>query len=172
MAKRGRPPKPPEQRLLEGNPGKRPVPEVQDDTDQSFGALRMPQRLTEDERAVWQGTLSCFPDWYFTRADAVLLTTYCRAVVRLEKSEKALHTSAAVEKKSNGSRCVNPHMTVINTTLAQVIQLSNMLGLSKATRKGILTPPPQGEVNNTSLGGEEPEFEDGLIALPVTAQSG
>lgn len=137
----------------------------------------MPTRLTEMERAVWQDTVASFPSWYFTTADKMLLVAYCRAVVRLEKSEKALQKTAAVEKKANGSPCVNPHISIINMALAQVVQLSEKLCLTKATRRGIPPPSPgndrpSGGETPGALDGDGPEFPAGLIAPPLNGQSG
>jgi phage terminase small subunit len=137
----------------------------------------MPTRLTEMERAVWQDTVSSFPSWYFTTADKMLLVAYCRAVVRLEKSEKALQKTAAVEKKANGSPCLNPHISIINMALAQIVQLSEKLCITKATRRGI---PPPSPGNEPSPGGgvpgdpdgDGPEFPTGLIAPPLNAPNG
>lgn len=140
MGKRGPPPKSKEERILEGNPAKRQMPKDRDEDDLSSGGLRMPTRMTEAERHVWRDTLESFPSWYFRQADKILLIAYCRAVVRLEKSENALKNKSAVEKRANGSPCLSPHIQVINTALAQVMQLSEALGLTRAKRKGVLPP--------------------------------
>lgn len=173
MGKRGPQPKPKEESLLEGNPSKRPVKAEIDEDDLSSGSLRMPTRLTEGERAVWRETLDAFPSWYFRPADKALLIAYCRAVVRLEKSEKALQNKSAVEKRANGSPCVNPHIAVINTALSQVVHLSEVLGITRSKRKGVVVPQgnspdqtPTGGMHDTQAGGGH-DIPDDLIAGPI-----
>lgn len=173
MGKRGPQPKPKEERLLEGNPSKRPLKAETDEDDLSSGSLRMPTRLTEGERQIWRDTLEAFPSWYFRPADKALLIAYCRAVVRLEKSEKALQNKSAVEKRANGSPCVNPHVAIINTALSQVVQLSEVLGITRSKRKGVVVPqasmPEQtpGGATPDTQGGAGQDIPDDLIAPPI-----
>ena len=173
MGKRGPPPKSKEERVLEGNPAKRRLPVDHDEDDLSSDTLRMPTRLTEAERQVWRDTLEAFPSWYFRQADKILLIAYCRAVARLEKSEKALQNKSAVEKRANGSPCLNPHIAIINSALSQVVHLSDVLGLTRARRKGVVVPSvpqphstPTGGISDTPAG-EERDIPDDLIAGPI-----
>jgi len=175
MGKRGPKPKSLETRVLEGNPANRPLPVRRDEDDLSSAGLRMPTRMTEMERQVWRETLEAFPSWYFKAADKILLIAYCRAVVRLEKSENALKNKSAVEKRANGSPCLSPHIQVINTALAQVMQLSEALGLTRTKRKGVLPPDLPARSAHTPQAGEIPDTPDGedqdipsdLIAGPI-----
>lgn len=158
---------------MEGNPSKRAIKPETDEDDLSSGSLRMPTRMTEGERAVWRETLEAFPSWYFRPADKMLLIAYCRAVVRLEKSEKALQNKSAVEKRANGSPCINPHIAVINTALSQVLQLSEVLGITRSKRKGIVAPmaglpvQPGPEATSDTQGGGGQDIPDDLIAGPI-----
>lgn len=174
MGKRGPKPKPLEEKLLEGNPGKGALVERVEEDDLSFGTLRMPQRLTEMERQVWNDTLMSFPSWYFRPADKMLLIAYCRAVVRLEKSEKALQNKSAVEKRSNGSPCISPHITVINSSLSQVMHLSEMLGITRKSRKdsmplGVIasTEKETTEIESYQPVGDDQDVPEDLIAGPI-----
>lgn len=177
MGKRGPKPKPNEERLLEGNPGKRPMRVDRDEDDLSSGGLRMPTRMTEMERQVWRDTLESFPSWYFRSADKILLIAYCRAVVRLEKSEKALQNKSAVLQRANGSPCLSPHIAIINSAMAQVIHLSEVLGLTRSKRKGVVAstvpqqPSTPGVAIPDTLGGDEHDIPDDLIAPPMVAPS-
>lgn len=175
MGKRGPAPKPEIERKLEGNPGKRAVSKAVDEDDLSFGSLRMPTRMSEFERAVWKDTLGAFPSWYFKPADKYLLIAYCRAVVRLEKSESALKNKSAVQTRANGSPCLSPHVAIINTAVQQVMSLSESLGLTRRVRKGILPPdplpaPPQSQLGADGLNtpdGDDQDIPDSLIAPAV-----
>lgn len=165
MGKRGPAPKANAARALEGNPGNRRVVAQVDEDDLSSGSLRMATRLTEEERRVWADTLAAFPSWYFTAADKYQLIAYCRAVARMERSEKALQKTSTVEKRANGSPCLNPHVAVINAALSQVMALSDALGISRKHRRGAIPqPPPEG----VTPAGDGPEFPAGLLAPALT----
>lgn len=175
MGKRGPKAAPNEQKALEGNPGKRKLVAQVDEDDLSSGSLRMPTRLTELERQVWRDTLEAFPSWYFTLADKALLVAYCRAVVRLEKSEKALQNKSAVQARANGSPCISPHIAIINSALSQIMALSDQLGISRKHRRGVAAPQvphqqppsqPAAEISDSPAGGEQ-DIPDDLIAGPI-----
>lgn len=172
MGKRGPAPKPEKERRLEGNPSNRPIVKQVDEDDLSSGSLRMPTRMSEGERQVWRDTLDAFPSWYFKPADKYLLIAYCRAIVRLEKSESALKNKSAVSARANGSPCLSPHIAIINSAVQQVTALSEMLGITRKTRKGVLPPDrlpqsPQGEVTPDTPVGDDQDIPDDLIARPT-----
>lgn len=173
MGKRGPQPKPKEERLLEGNPSKRKIKAEIDEDDLSSGSLRMPTRMSEGERQVWRDTLESFPSWYFKPADKYLLIAYCRAVVRLEKSESALKNKSAVQTRANGSPCLSPHIAIINAALSQVVQLSEVLGITRTKRKGVVVHPgnlpdrTQDEETPDTQGGGGHDIADDLIAGPI-----
>lgn len=165
MGLRGPKPKDPKIKALEGNPGKRKVTVEPDLDDMSSGSLRMPTRLTEEERRVWSDTVGAFPSYYFTLADKYLLVAYCRAVSRVERSEKALQKSSTVLERANGSKCLNPHIAAINLGVAQVKSLAESLGLTRRTRRG--QAPPLGAMvpqQPDEPDGEEPDDFGDLIA--------
>ncbi len=169
MAKRGRPPKSPEIKELEGNPGNRPIQSVSVNDDLSSDGLRMPARLTEVERQVWQDTVCSMPSWWFRQADKYMLLLYCRAIARIEKSERALKNSDTILTRANGSKCLNPHLQVIQAGSSEVLKLSEMLGLTRA-RRGMSSMPPNflpPAPLNSDLDGEEPEAFGDLLAPAI-----
>ena len=171
MGKRGPAPKSPEDKALEGNPGKRKIERAVDEDDLSSGSLRMPTRMTEEERRVWTDTLAAFPSWYFTLADKYLLIAYCRTVARVEKSEKALQNTAAVITRANGSKCLNPHVALANAGVVQIKMLAEALGLTRRTRRGAIPPSPSDPTPDTQDRAGQ-EFQDGLLAPPIFGPSG
>lgn len=162
MARTGRPRKDPALEALEGNPGKRPIVQRVDEEDVSSGSLRMPTRMVEEERRVWVDTLSAFPEWYFTLADKYLLIAYCRAVARVERSEKALQNKSTVIERANGSKCLSPHVAVISTGVSEVIRLAEILGITRTKRRGQVLPsqPVDGTGASGQGGGEPDQFGD------------
>ncbi len=82
---RGRKPKLRVVRELEGNPGKRPLP-PQDPSDQALG--RVPQGLTEGERATWRRVARECP--WLRRADRALVELFCRTWLQLTVADRRL----------------------------------------------------------------------------------
>ena len=82
---RGRKPKPRVVKLLEGNPGKRPLPPP-DPSDQALG--RSPPGLTEQERATWRRMARDCP--WLRRADRTLVELFCRSWMQLTVADRRL----------------------------------------------------------------------------------
>ena len=84
---RGRKPKPRVLKLLEGNPGKRPLPPP-DPSDRLLG--RAPQGLTEGERETWRRVARECP--WLRRADRALVELFCRSWLQLTVADRRLVT--------------------------------------------------------------------------------
>lgn len=171
MGARGPKPKSKEIKDLEGNPGKRKGSATVDPDDVSSTGLRMPQRLTVPEREVWQDTVASVPKWWFRQADKFLLMAYCRAVVRWDKAEVALQNKSPVTTRSNGSKCVDPQIQIVNAALKQVMDLAEVLRLTPAKRKEVGPggePIPQGDRPD---GGEQADEFGDLLAPGIEEQN-
>lgn len=179
MGKRGPKPKDPEMDRLEGRPGNRKPPPAVTEEDVSGGKLTLPLRLCVEERDCWRRVVASFPEWYFTAADRDLLTAYCRVWWRLEKAERALKTQPLVTKRANGSPCLNHNYQVTRDAHKELLSLSEALGMTKRTRRGIATTNPpitpasqaQGQMptdpEDFGPGGDDPEGFGDLIQPPM-----
>ena len=164
MGARGPKPKSAELQAMQGNPGKRAPKHEDPIEDVSFGSLRMPQRLTEDERKVWVEILEAMPAWYFKPADKLPLIAYCRASARMEKAAKVLENQPSVIERANGSKCQSPHLAIYNEALDQMLKLTEVLGLGRKARTMASLPTgadlPDATEAVGQAGGEPDDFGD------------
>ena len=82
---RGRKPKPAELRIVEGNPGRRPLP-VKDPSEQPLGTA--PSELHEIERAAWRRVRRECP--WLKRADRMLVEMFCRSWMQMVTADRRL----------------------------------------------------------------------------------
>lgn len=75
MGKRGAKPKSAVLKLLEGNPGRRPIVEPIKPT----GAAKMPAHLSPEAKRTWKRITSSMPSEHYTLADSETLAAYCEA---------------------------------------------------------------------------------------------
>lgn len=173
MAKRGRPRKSNEDKMLEGNPGNRPIEEEDEIEFHNAGPLDVPQRLCKEGRQAFKELMDAFPDWYFDKKDRHLLIAYCEVVARMTKANRKLRQSQMIVTRGNGAQCINPLLTVIQQAELRLQALSDALGISREKRQGIATVDPERVVPaaGTAPAGEEvSEFGD-LIQMPTRGRT-
>ncbi len=87
MALRGRKPKPTPLKLLEGNPGKRPLP--QGEVRLASKAPRCPQWLEEDAKKEWKRMGKILEQMgILTEMDMTAFAGYCQAYARWKEAEE------------------------------------------------------------------------------------
>ena len=90
---RGRKPKPRELRVVEGNPGKRPLPPP-DPSAEPLG--NAPRNLSEVERATWARVRRDCP--WLRRADRMLVETYCRSWFQMVVADRRLMRAVLADR--------------------------------------------------------------------------
>ena len=136
---RGIKPKPLEQKLAEGNPGKRAL-------DRSglivpAGRPDPPEYLAELERGVWCEVLAVAP--HIKRADSEMLAALCRWVVILRDASRQLNATRGPDGKgqlliavpTQRGVATNPLITTLAKATELIRALANELGLSPASRE-------------------------------------
>jgi len=88
---RGKKPKPTALKVLQGNPGKRPLPKNE---PVAGGVPTCPSRLSEEAKAAWQRTLE-IAHW-ITEADREVLVTFCEAIAESAEAEAMLRRKGRV----------------------------------------------------------------------------
>ena len=117
MAKRGRKPKPTALKKLEGNPGKRPLNELE-----PMPAITM---------------LRCAG--ILTAADAVTFAGYCQAYARWREAEEQISKLGMIYKdKVTGKIHPNPYIAISRAAFTEVKSMAAEFGLTPATRTAII----------------------------------
>ena len=137
MAKRGRKPKPTALKKLEGNPGKRPLTELE--PLPPISVLRCPNWLLPEARKEWRRLAPALINMgVLTLADAIPFAAYCTAYARWREAEDEITKHGSVYKDGNGSIKPNPYIAISARQLMEIKSLAAEFGLTPATRTAII----------------------------------
>lgn len=131
---RGRKPKPTQQKLLAGNPGKRAL----NQNEPSYGSLTNvdpPAWLDTTATELWSYLApKLIKSNVLTEVDFHNLEIFCVAYARWRTAEEAITKHGIMTTDSNGNFKKNPACTVANESLKQVDSYGAKLGLDPASR--------------------------------------
>lgn len=137
MAKRGRKPKPTALKKLEGNPGKRPLNELE--PLPPISTLRCPNWLLPEARKEWRRLAPALISMgVLTMADAVPFAAYCMAYARWREAEDEITRHGSVYKDANDNIKPNPYIAIAAHQLTEIKSLAAEFGLTPATRTAII----------------------------------
>ena len=138
MAKRGRKPKPTALKKLEGNPGKRPLNELEPMPQVTM--LRCPNWLEPEAKKEWRRLAPVLIGaGILTSADAVPFAGYCQAYARWKEAEEQVSRLGMVYKEKDTERVrPNPYIAIARSAFAEVKSLAAEFGLTPANRTAII----------------------------------
>ena len=140
---RGRKPKPTKLKLLEGNPGKRPI---NGSEPQPPGAKpTCPAHLSATAKAEWKRLAKDLNAiGLLTRVDRTAFAAYCQAYGRWVEAEKKLAETPVLLKTPAGYVQVSPWMTIANKQLELMAKFMAELGLTPSARSRLAIQVPTG----------------------------
>lgn len=138
MAKRGRKPKPTALKKLEGNPGKRPLNELE--PMPKVTVLRCPNWLQPEARKEWRRLAPVLIDaGILTAADAVTFAGYCQSYARWREAEESINrTGKVLKNEATGKWYANPYIAISRAAFDEVKSLAAEFGLTPAARTAIV----------------------------------
>jgi P27 family predicted phage terminase small subunit len=142
MGLRGPQPKPTQLKLIEGNPGKRPI---NTNEVKPVGALRKPAHITGTIGDEWDRVISAMPPGFYTEADVPVLTIYCEALV-MRRNALAIvakpkeEGGGLVVKGSAGQDAAHPMIAVAKGQAEIILRAADRLGMSPAARTRLDAP--------------------------------
>jgi P27 family predicted phage terminase small subunit len=140
MANRGRPKKPTSLKLLEGNPGKRPLPT--DEVMPEPVADPCPKWFDRYAKQVWQELASRLEDiGLLTKVDSIDFQSLCISVGILRKAYQDLKKLKKLTFETDkGYRQQVPEIGIISSSIKTITTLAAKFGLSPADRVGLVSP--------------------------------
>lgn len=136
MAKRGRKPKPTALKRLEGNPGKRPLNELE--PMPQVGMLRCPNWLEPEAKKEWRRLAPVLIHaGILTSADAVPFAGYCQSYARWREAEAEVSKLGMVYRDGDRIR-PNPYIAIARAAFAEVKSMAAEFGLTPANRTAII----------------------------------
>lgn len=136
MAQRGRKPKPTAIKVLEGNPGKRPL--NQNEPKPERKAPKCPIWLEPEAKKEWRRmckTLEAIG--VLTQVDAMAFAGYCQAYARWKEAEEFLSKHGTIFKTPSGYIQQVPQVSIAQTYLKIMKDFCSEFGLTPAARTRI-----------------------------------
>ncbi|KOA21155.1 phage terminase, small subunit [Clostridium homopropionicum DSM 5847] len=143
MAQRGRKPKPTAIKVLEGNPGKRPL--NQNEPKPEKKAPKCPTWLETEAKKEWRRmskTLEAIG--VLTQVDASAFAGYCQAYARWKEAEEFLSKHGTIFKTPSGYIQQVPQVSIAQTYLKIMKDFCSEFGLTPAARSRIAVSTIEG----------------------------
>lgn len=139
MAFAGRKPKPPELRIVEGNPGHRPIPE--NTPKPSPKRPSRPSWILPEAKREWNRIVPQLERLgLLTSVDRAALAGYCQAWARYRQAEEILDTEGFTITTDKGNVIQRPEVSISRNMLQQVRAFAAEFGLTPSSRGRIQIP--------------------------------
>lgn len=137
MAKTGRKPKPTALKKLEGNPGKRPLNEME--PVPPTVPLKCPRHMPPEAQKEWKRLAPILMNMgLLTAADAVPFEGYCTAYARWREAQDEITKHGSIYKDKEGRIRQNPYIAIANHAMAEIKSLAAEFGLTPSNRAAML----------------------------------
>lgn len=150
MATAGRKRTPTALKLINGNPGNRPLPSY----EPTFKAgLPQPPDDLVDETAVgeWNRVVELLHEaGVLTQVDMAVLLAYCQAFGRWWKAERELRLDTLTVMTEKGNTLQNPLIGIANTSMRDAIKFAAELGMTPASRSRVTAIDPDGKAKKST----------------------
>lgn len=161
MAKPGPKPKPTNLKVIEGNPGKRPL--NLDEAKLDLARPLPPPFLCDDAKVEWGRIIEAlYLAGLMTEVDRGALAAYCQAYGRWAQAERKLAEMAEKDpvfnglliKTKSGNAIQNPLVGVANKAQADMVRYAAEFGMTPSSRTRVVATPPE-EGNKFSNNGRK-----------------
>ena len=137
MATRGRKPKPTALKLLEGNPGKRPINEHAPLPPK--GTVKCPTWLEPEAKKEWKRLAPSLEAMgVLTQADLTAFAGYCQAYARWKEAEEFISQHGSIFQTPSGYVQQVPQVSIAQQNLKIMQSFCSEFGLTPATRARII----------------------------------
>lgn len=144
MATRGRKPKPTALKVLEGNPGKRPLNEKEPQPEKK--APRCPSWLEPEAKKEWKRMAKTLETiGVLTQVDKAAFAGYCQAYARWKEAEEFLSKHGTIFKTPSGYIQQVPQVSIAQTYLKVMKDFCSEFGLTPAARTRIQVDSAEGQ---------------------------
>lgn len=151
MAQRGRKPKPTALKMLEGNPGGRPLNTKEPRPGKK--APRCPSWLEDEAKKEWKRMAKVLEQMgLLTEMDMAAFAGYCQAYARWKEAGEFLTQHGSMVRTPNGYLQQVPQVSIAQTNMKIMLKFCEQFGLTPSARSRI-------------VGGENSDEEDEMEKL-------
>ena len=138
MGKRGPAPKPTALKVLQGNPGKRPLNDKEPEYEKSDELLKPPPYLSTHAKKEWKRIAPMLlNNGLLTNVDISALGAYCQAYNRWIEAEKAIRTYGMTCVTDKGNIIQRPEVGIANTAMRDMLKYAKEFGLTPSSRTNL-----------------------------------
>ena len=131
----GPPRKPTALKIVEGNPGKRPLNKKE---PKPRGNLYdPPEWLTETQRTGWEYAIESAPYGLLKRVDRSTLTAWVVAEDLHRQAAEKLNNGALLIKTTNGNAIQSPYLAIVNRQAMIMLKAASEMGFTPASRSRV-----------------------------------
>ena len=133
----GRKPKPTALKLIQGNPGKRPI--NKNEPQPAKRRMKAPAHLSVEAKKEWRYMATkLFKMGLLTEIDRAALAGYCQAYGRWVEAENILNEKGPLYKTENGCILQSPMLCVANRAMDQMYKFLTEFGMSPSSRSRVV----------------------------------
>ena len=148
MAVRGRKPKPTAIKVLEGNPGKRPLNELEPIPPKAD--LRCPTWILPEAKKEWKRLAPSLQAMgVLTMADLTAFTGYCQAYARWKEAEEFITQHGSIFRTPSGYVQQVPQVSIAQQNLKIMQSFCTEFGLTPACRARIVAAGGQNDIDQS-----------------------
>jgi P27 family predicted phage terminase small subunit len=137
VATRGRKPKPTALKVIEGNPGKRPLNKAEPKPENK--APKCPSWLEKEAKKEWRRMSKVLETiGILTEVDAAAFAGYCQAYARWKEAEEFLSKHGTIFKTPSGYIQQVPQVSIAQTYLKIMKDFCSEFGLTPSSRSRIV----------------------------------
>lgn len=137
MATRGRKPKPTALKVIEGNPGKRPLNQAEPKPENK--APKCPSWLEKEAKKEWRRMSKVLEALgILTEVDTAAFAGYCQAYARWKEAEEFLSKHGTIFKTPSGYIQQVPQVSIAQTYLKIMKDFCSEFGLTPSSRSRIV----------------------------------
>ena len=137
MAQRGRKPKPTALKVLEGNPGRRPLNDKEPQPEKR--ALKCPSWLEPEAKKEWKRMARTLESMgILTQVDMTAFAGYCQAYARWKEAEEFITQHGTIVRTPSGYWQQVPQVSIAQTYLKVMNRFAEQFGLTPASRSRIV----------------------------------
>ncbi len=150
MATRGRKPKPTALKILEGNPGKRPLNEHEPVPPKQ--QIKCPTWLEPEAKKEWRRLAPSLESMgVLTTADQTAFAGYCQAYARWKEAEEFISQHGSIFQTPSGYVQQVPQVSIAQQNLKIMQSFCSEFGLTPATRSRIIVNSGEGKGDDDDL---------------------
>jgi P27 family predicted phage terminase small subunit len=139
------PPVPTYLKLLNGNPGKRPI--NQDEPQPKGNLSDAPDWLSDGQKEIWEYAIQNAPVGLLKMLDQSILEAWVVAKSMHQYANTKVQKHGQLVKTPNGNWIQNPYLSILNKQAIIMMKAVNEMGFSPASRTRVKVEIDKGKTN-------------------------